>query len=296
MSVTDDNVIIDQAGALCHDVTEIGNSRFFTCFSHCVQHLFTCVLSIRIPHSEDKDILHQIMRLDSKSVLYHSHNDLMLPTRQSTTRYCKEEMVVFGLVHLLGNFLFETVCRFESRDVVSRKYDSGVLTDVAGCLLGPLLHDKTSESTEIYVFAVCEAVLHNGHELFDNGNNRTLVDAGCLCDFTRYFCFSHFLYCFEYDEFLNAKLIKIAEFRNELPAQRRLWAAEIFDKMKVTEVLCSVTFIADMALARSSLAELKVGYALLRSAIIFLLALMIPAICSVYSHIPLANARHWIMW
>lgn len=31
--------------------------------------------------------------------------------------------------------------------------------------------------------------------------------------------------------------------------ERRLWAAEIFDKMKVTEVLCSVTFIADMALA-----------------------------------------------
>lgn len=30
---------------------------------------------------------------------------------------------------------------------------------------------------------------------------------------------------------------------------RRLLAAEIFGKMKVTEVLCSATFIADMALA-----------------------------------------------
>ena len=78
--------------------------------------------------------------------------------------------------------------------------------------------------------------------------------------------------------------------------ERRLWAAENFGKMRVTEVLCSATFIADMALARSSLAELKVGYAPFLSAIIFLLALMIPAICSVYSHIPLANERYWIMW
>ena len=192
MSVTDDNVIIDQAGALCHDVTEIGNSRLFTCFSHCAQHLFACALCIRIPHCEDKDILHQIMRLNAESVLYHSHNDLMLPARQSTTRYCKEEMVVFGLVHLLCDFLFEAVGGFESRNVVSRDNEYGVLADVAGGLLGSLLHNKRAETTEIHVFAVCEAVLHNGHELFDNGNNRTLVDAGCLCDFTRYLCFCHF--------------------------------------------------------------------------------------------------------
>lgn len=31
--------------------------------------------------------------------------------------------------------------------------------------------------------------------------------------------------------------------------ERRLWAAENFGKMRVTEVLCSATFIADMALA-----------------------------------------------
>ena len=80
MFVTDDNIIIYQAGALCHDVTEIGNSRLFTCFSHCVQNLFTSALSVRIPHSEDKDILHQVMWLNAESVLYHPHNDLMLPT------------------------------------------------------------------------------------------------------------------------------------------------------------------------------------------------------------------------
>lgn len=101
-------------------------------------------------------------------------------------------MVVFGLVHLLGNFLFEAVGGFESRDVVSRDNECGVLADVTGGFLRSLLDDEASEATEIYVFAVCEAVLHNGHELLNNGNNRSLVDAGCLCDFTRYFCFSHF--------------------------------------------------------------------------------------------------------
>ena len=101
-------------------------------------------------------------------------------------------MVVFGLVHLLGDFFFEAVGGFESRNVVSRDNDSGVHADVAGGLFGSLFDDEASESTEIYIFAVCEAVLHNGHELFDNGNNRRLVNAGCLCDFTRYFCFSHF--------------------------------------------------------------------------------------------------------
>lgn len=40
---------------------------------------------------------------------------------------------------------------------------------------------------------------------------------------------------------------------------------------------------------------LGLTYALLRSAIIFLLALMMPAICSAYSHTPLANALHWMI-
>lgn len=43
----------------------------------------------------------------------------------------------------------------------------------------------------IYVFAVSKAVLNNGHKLFDDGNNRKSVGAGCLCGFTRYFCFCH---------------------------------------------------------------------------------------------------------
>lgn len=98
----------------------------------------------------------------------------MLPTRQSTTRYCKEEMVVLGLVHLLGDFLFEAVGGFECRDIVSRNNESGVLADVPGGFLCAGLDDERAEATEIHVFTVCEAVFHNGHELFDNGTTAAL--------------------------------------------------------------------------------------------------------------------------
>lgn len=101
-------------------------------------------------------------------------------------------MVVFAFVHLLGDFFLEAVSEFESGYIVSRNNECGVLADVAGCFLSTGLDDERTEATEIYVLAVCETILHYGHELFDNGNNRSLVDAGCFCNFTRYFCFSHF--------------------------------------------------------------------------------------------------------
>ena len=74
---------------------------------------------------------------------------------------------------------------------MSRNNQGGVLADVTRGLLGSLLDDKATKASKIYGFTMCETVLHNGHELFDNGNNCGLVDAGCLCDFTRYFCLSH---------------------------------------------------------------------------------------------------------
>lgn len=102
-------------------------------------------------------------------------------------------MVVLGLVHLLGDFFLEGIGGFECRDIVSRNNESGVLADVPGGFLCAGLDDERAEATEIYIFAVCEAVFHNGHKLFDNGNDRSLVDAGCLCDFIRYFSFCHFV-------------------------------------------------------------------------------------------------------
>ncbi len=83
---------------------------------------------------------------------------------------------------LLCDFFKEYFCGFECRNVVSRNKDSGVLADVTGGFFRSLLDDETSESTEIYILAVCEAVLYHGHKLFNDGNNSSLVNAGCLCD------------------------------------------------------------------------------------------------------------------
>ena len=97
------------------------------------------------------------------------------------------------LLPLFCNFFLERIGRLKCRNVMSRNNQGGVLADVTRGLLCSLLDDKATKASEIYVFTMCETVLHNGHELFDNGNNCGLVDAGCLCDFTRYFCLSHFV-------------------------------------------------------------------------------------------------------
>lgn len=53
---------------------------------------------------------------------------------------------------------------------------------------------------------------------------------------------------------LNLMRFRLQNYKKQLNfgtnyrAQRRLLAAEILSKMRVTEVLCSATFIADMAL------------------------------------------------
>ena len=70
-------------------------------------------------------------------------------------------------------------------------YESCVLAYVAGGLLCSLLYDEGAEATEIHILAMSEAVLYYGHELFHYGEDRSLIDAGCLSDFVYYFCFSH---------------------------------------------------------------------------------------------------------
>ncbi len=133
---------------------------------------------------------------------------------------------------------------------MGRDNERGVLADVAGGLFCTGLDYERTEATEIHVFAVRKAVLDNGHKLFDNGNNRRLVDAGCLCDFTRYICFSHFS-CITLNlmSFQIAKLLKITEFRNEYRAPSPPVAAEIFGKMRAMEHLRFTALITDMAMA-----------------------------------------------
>ncbi len=90
---------------------------------------------------------------------------------------------------------------------MSRNNQGGVLADVTRGLLCSLLDDKATKASEIYVFTMCETVLHNGHELFDNGNN---------CDLSMPVVFAIslaisalvILYCFEFDTFLHCKITK----------------------------------------------------------------------------------------
>ena len=58
--------------------------------------------------------------------------------------------------------------------------------------------EKRTISSRCYIGARLNWRAISSHPLFslnsyDYGNNRSLVDAGCLCDFTRYFCFCHFV-------------------------------------------------------------------------------------------------------
>lgn len=75
---------------------------------------------------------------------------------------------VVDICGLLCELLLEGVSRFEVRDIVGRNNEYCVLTDVAGGLLGALLHGEGAEATEIHVLAICETVLNGGHKLFNN--------------------------------------------------------------------------------------------------------------------------------
>lgn len=69
---------------------------------------------------------------------------------------------------LFSDLVLEGVGGFESRDVMSRDDERGIFADVAGCLLDTGLYDEGTETSKIYIFTVCQTVLHNGHELFNH--------------------------------------------------------------------------------------------------------------------------------
>lgn len=92
---------------------------------------------------------------------------------------------------------------------MSRNNESSILADVAGCLLDTGLYDEGTEATEIYVLAVCEAVLHNSHELFNHLENGRPVDAGRFSYLVNYICFSHIV--LDVISFTNTKLLKIGK-------------------------------------------------------------------------------------
>ena len=100
------------------------------------------------------------------------------------------EVLGFILLHLRC----EALCGLESGDVVFGNGDRRVLRDVAGNLLGALLHDEAAETTEIHVIFLGERRLDALHESLDDSLHLHFLDAGAFCDFAYDICLCHSIY------------------------------------------------------------------------------------------------------
>ena len=76
---------------------------------------------------------------------------------------------------------------------MSRNNHGSVLRNISGCLFSTLLHDKASESAEIYILFLLQGTLHFGHETFDNSQNGLLVHTSLVGNFLNDLCFCHSL-------------------------------------------------------------------------------------------------------
>jgi uncharacterized membrane protein YeaQ/YmgE (transglycosylase-associated protein family) len=101
-----------------------------------------------------------------------------------------------GLLATCGNHFLESVAGLESGDFVSGDDDGGLLRDVACGLFGAFLNDEAAKTANVNIFTGGEALLYDIHEVFNYGEYVGLVNAGALCDFGSYFCFSHCSYSF----------------------------------------------------------------------------------------------------
>lgn len=76
---------------------------------------------------------------------------------------------------------------------MSRNNHGSVLRNISGCLFSTLLHDKASESAEIYILFLLQGTLHFGHETFNNSQNSLFVYSSLVGDFLNDLCFCHSL-------------------------------------------------------------------------------------------------------
>ena len=97
------------------------------------------------------------------------------------------EVLGFILLHLRC----EALCGLESRNVVFGNGDRRILRDVAGNLLGALLHDEAAETTEIHVILLGERRLDALHESLDDSLHLHLLNAGAFSDFAYDICLCH---------------------------------------------------------------------------------------------------------
>lgn len=78
----------------------------------------------------------------------------------------------------LFNVLHENLSGLEGGNLMLGNNDSGVLRDVAGCLLAAGLDDEAAESAEIDVLSVSERIFYDFHELLNGAEDLSAVNTG----------------------------------------------------------------------------------------------------------------------
>jgi hypothetical protein len=92
---------------------------------------------------------------------------------------------------LLLDLFDKDLGRFETGYVVSRDDDGFVLGDDPAYFFFAMLHNETTESTDIDILSTRQSILYNSKETFQRCRYISLVNACLLGDFYDYFCLSH---------------------------------------------------------------------------------------------------------
>jgi hypothetical protein len=103
-------------------------------------------------------------------------------------------MVVNGL--FLFNGANEALGGLEGRDVVCRDGNGSFAGDIAGGLLGAVLDDKATETTEVHRITCYQGTFYHVGEFFNNCQYLRLLQTGGFGYFVYNLCLSHSFYSF----------------------------------------------------------------------------------------------------
>ena len=90
---------------------------------------------------------------------------------------------ILEVLDLLFHLLCEALGGLESRNIVFGNGNRRILRDVAGNLLGALLHDEAAEATKIDIVILSERRLDALHESLNDSLHLHFLHSGALSDF-----------------------------------------------------------------------------------------------------------------
>ena len=93
------------------------------------------------------------------------------------------------LVHYFGD---ECLGRLESGNIVRRNDHGGLLGDIAGGFLSPVLGDEAAETTEVNRLTLDYGILDAIHGGLNDAHHYGALEACCFCNFLYDVSFSHF--------------------------------------------------------------------------------------------------------